>query len=317
MSTVLITGAAGFVGRHVVREAAATGRALRVLAHRADPGELPPGTEVVWGDLGDPTALRGLCDGVDTVVHCASQIGGDAATNERVNARGTAALLEHAGRAGVRRLVYLGTASVYGRGEYRAARPEELTRRPGSETSRTRALAEDLVTAAGGTVLRPHIVVGAGDRWVLPTLVRLLRTLPGAPTERSTLHSVITASDLARALVGVALAPPERLGARVYHAAHPIPVPVERLLRAAALWGGVPWPERVTGAAQARAVAAETGPWASGSLEMLLGDHWFDSSPLWSDLGVSPGPPLGVGGPEALARLVSSCGPRPQARTTV
>lgn len=45
------------------------------------------------GDLADPGSLRGVRDGVDVVLHCASHIGDDERLTETVNDRGTRALV--------------------------------------------------------------------------------------------------------------------------------------------------------------------------------------------------------------------------------
>ncbi|MCX4610338.1 NAD(P)-dependent oxidoreductase [Streptomyces mirabilis] len=304
MPTILITGAAGFVGGHVTREAARYRADLRLMSHRSPLlGSGPPtqegpppqgrpagqdGARVVRADLTDPASLRGVCDGVDVLIHCASQIGGGVEANEAVNARGTAALVEEARRAGVARIVQLSTASVYGRGTFRGDRPEELRRNPGSPTSRTRAAAEDTVLAAGGVVLRPHLVYGEGDRWVVPGLTRMLRVLPGTVEGWPARSSAIAVPELAALLVATALAPAADLTASVYHATHPEPLPVDTLLRAVAECTGADWPDRELTVDRARAVLAEHGVPPSG-LDMFTTDHVFDSTPLWSDLRRAPG----------------------------
>ncbi|MFC9631251.1 NAD-dependent epimerase/dehydratase family protein [Streptomyces mirabilis] len=310
MPTILITGAAGFVGGHVTREAARYRADLRLMSHRIPllgsgpptqegppPHEGPPtqerpaghdGARVVRADLTDPASLRGVCDGVDVLIHCASQIGGGAEANEAVNTRGTAALVEEARRAGVARIVQLSTASVYGRGTFRGDRPEELRRNPGSPTSRTRAAAEDTVLAAGGVVLRPHLVYGEGDRWVVPGLARMLRVLPGTVKGWPARSSAIAVPELAALLVATALAPAADLTASVYHATHPEPLPVDTLLRAVAECTGADWPDRELTVDRARAVLTEHGVPPSG-LDMFTTDHVFDSTPLWSDLRRAPG----------------------------
>lgn len=304
MPTIMITGAAGFIGGHVAREAERRGGlSLRLMSHRRppagaagagpgpDPGAAVPGHRTVRADLSDPGSLRGVCEGVDVLLHCASQIGGTPEANETVNARGTAALMAEARRAGVSRVVYLSTASVYGRGAFRAARPEDLVRNPGSPTSGSRAHAEDAVLAAGGVVLRPHLVLGDGDRWVVPGLARILRALPGSVEGWAARTSVITAHDLARLLLGAGLAPAGNLTASVYHAAHPVPVTVRTLLSAVAAVAGQaadPAAEDLT-AVRARELLAARGIPGQG-LDMLTSDHWFDSDPVWRDLRCTPGP---------------------------
>ncbi|MDW8809007.1 NAD(P)-dependent oxidoreductase [Streptomyces scabiei] len=286
MATILITGASGFVGRHVTREAELRRTGLRLMSHRRALSTSDP--RVVPADLADPTTLRGICDGVDVLIHCAAQIGGTVEANEAVNARGTAALVEEAHRAGVSRIVHLSTASVYGRGTYRGSRPEELTRRPGSPTSRTRAVAEDAVLAAGGIVLRPHLIYGEGDTWVGPGLARILRDLPGTVAGWPSLMSVIAVQDLAGLLVATAFAPSSALTSSVYHAAHTSPVTAHAVLRAIAACTGIRWPDGEFGIERARAILAENGA-SPAALDLLTTDHFFDSVPLWSDLGRDPG----------------------------
>ncbi|MEV7525585.1 NAD-dependent epimerase/dehydratase family protein [Streptomyces sp. NPDC091371] len=287
MATILITGASGFVGGRVTREAERKQAALRLMSHRRPVSD--SGHPVVPGDLADPATLHGVCDGVDILIHCASQVGGTVEANEAVNARGTTALVEEARRAGVSRIVLLSTASVYGRGTFRGSRPEELTRNPGSPTSRTRAVAEDAVLSAGGIVLRPHLVYGEGDTWVGPGLTRIPLTLPGTVAGWPSLLSLISVGDLAGLLVATALAPASALSTSVYHAAHPVPVTAEALLRAVAECAATPWPEGELTVEQARAILTENGQ-PSSVLDMLTTDHHFDSTPLWSDLRRDPGP---------------------------
>lgn len=289
MPTVVITGAGGFIGRHVVREAERRGLTLRLTAHRSQVRTSgAPGTTIVPADLTDPDSLHGLCDGADALLHCASQIGGPDALCEAVNARGTAALVTEARRAGVARIVQLSTAAVYGRGTFSRARPQDLDRAPVSATSRTRATGEDAVLAAGGTVVRPHLVYGEGDTRVAPSLARLLRNLPGTVEGWRARVSLIAAEDLARALVAAALAPGDRLTAPVYHACHPEAVPWHTVLSAVGEAASIPWPERDLTLDEAYEWLRAQGG-SRHDLDMLVTDHWFDGDPLWHDLDCAPG----------------------------
>ncbi|WP_329184672.1 NAD-dependent epimerase/dehydratase family protein [Actinacidiphila glaucinigra] len=292
MPVVVISGATGFIGAHTVTEAASRGVALRLMCRRPPPE--PTGHITVQADLADPDSLRGTCDGADILIHCASHIGDSVKDNETVNARGTEALVREACRAGVTRVVYLSTASVYGRGTFQGARPQDLPRNPGSPTSASRACAEDAVLASGGIVLRPHLVYGSGDRWVAPGLVRIMRAVPATADAWASRLSLIAVSDLARLLVGAALAPRRNLTASVYHAAHPTPVAAGTLMRAVAVCAGLDWPGGVACAEQVRPSpgAADGLPPA---LAMLLTDHFFDAEPLWQDLRLPPGEDFATG----------------------
>ncbi|MFI7415568.1 NAD-dependent epimerase/dehydratase family protein [Streptomyces sp. NPDC049627] len=310
---VLVTGSGGFVGGHVVAAArAAGGVRLRLLVRArpssaspspaADGPPLPDGVpvangrgdehvrdvEYVRGDLTDPGSLRGVCDGVDAVVHCAAQVGGDPRLLRRVNDLGTHALVEEARRAGVERFVYLSTAAVHGRGPFSGVRPGQAPIAPVSDTSRTRAAAERHVLAAGGTVLRPHLVYGAGDRWVVPGVLTLLRALGGRPEGQLGRQSMIDAAILGNVLLSAALAPAVR-GGRVHFVNHPDPVPGEDLLTAVAETYGL-LPEAAAGIPVETARARlRDDPLARHHLELLATDHWFTDDTVWARLGRAPG----------------------------
>ncbi|KAA6211411.1 NAD-dependent epimerase/dehydratase family protein [Streptomyces filamentosus] len=298
---ILVTGATGFIGSRVAAAAAAHPDLdhVRLLVRAPDPAEPAaagpgrpgrPAVETVRGDLRDPASLRRACAGADAVVHCASAIGGGEETLRAVNEHGTRDLVDAAVRAGVRRIVALGTASVHGRGPFRAAAPDALPLAPVSATSRSRAAGERYVRDAGGTVLRPHLVYGTGDRYVVPGLLLLLAALPGPLARTGTLHSAVEAGSLGDALLGAALSPATRPGA--YGLSHPDPVSDAELT--AALEPLLP--ERVrasrgpaVGFAEARALLAGN-PVAAHHLEMFGLDHWFADERPWTDFGRGPGP---------------------------
>ncbi|MFE5327447.1 NAD(P)H-binding protein [Embleya sp. NPDC056575] len=64
---ILVTGATGNVGRHVVAELLAAGAEVRALVRRPETADLPPGVEVVAGDLADPAGLTAALTGVESV----------------------------------------------------------------------------------------------------------------------------------------------------------------------------------------------------------------------------------------------------------
>ncbi|WP_426404446.1 NAD-dependent epimerase/dehydratase family protein [Streptomyces sp. R-07] len=294
---ILITGATGFIGGRLTATAVAELLPVRLLARRpltppaggaGDRGG--PTAETVIGDLRDPGSLRRACEGVDVLIHCASAIGADEDVARAVNDEGTRALIDAAVRAGVTRIVSLSTASVHGRGPFRAAAPGTLPLAPGSATSRTRAAGERHVLDAGGTVLRPHLVYGTGDRQLMPGIVQLLAALPGPLDGGSSLHSLIDVDTLARALLGAALSPRTRAGAHFVN--HPEPVAVAELLASGeALLAARAGPARgpAVDVAEARALLADL-PFAQHHLAMLAGDHWFEDDRPWREWGCDPGP---------------------------
>lgn len=298
---VLLTGGTGFIGTEVLRrlvaEQATVGRTrlkIRLLTHRREP-LLPVGAdvEVVHGDLADAATLRGVCTGIDTVLHLASQIGGDADSCREVNVLGTAALLGEAARAGVRRIVQLSTTAVYQEGVHQNLREDQIPLSPGSATSRTRLAAERQVLAAGGIVIRPHLVYGAGDTWVVPAVADLLRRVPHWINGGDARISMIAVDDLARPLAALATAGWEPSGGQVYHACHPEPVLARDLLTLVADQLGLPLPAGDLSLTQAQERLAASGePHWARRLSLLVDDHWYESSRLWQRTGCVPGPGL-------------------------
>jgi UDP-glucose 4-epimerase len=120
---VLVTGGAGFIGSNLVHSLAASGRRVRVVDDLST-GSLEnvagvPGLSVVIGDLRDEQAVREAVDGVEVVFHLGAlpsvaRSVADPRTSHQVNVNGTMNVLLAARDAGVRRVVYASSSSVYG-----------------------------------------------------------------------------------------------------------------------------------------------------------------------------------------------------------
>jgi len=132
--TILITGVAGFIGRHLADALLARGARVRVLdslieqVHptRARPAELAAEVELLVGDVRDEAALRKALKGVDKVIHLAAEVGVgqsmyavDRYTS--VNDYGTAVLFQALIDRPVERVVVASSMSIYGEGLYRTA----------------------------------------------------------------------------------------------------------------------------------------------------------------------------------------------------
>ncbi len=124
MTTVLVTGADGFIGRTLCRRLVAAGCAVRG-AVRAGPEaaseRLKEVSLVAVGDIGPVTDWSSALEGVDVVIHCAArahvtvETAADAVeAYRRVNVNGSRRLAEQAANRGVRRFVLLSSIGVNG-----------------------------------------------------------------------------------------------------------------------------------------------------------------------------------------------------------
>jgi nucleoside-diphosphate-sugar epimerase len=292
---ILLTGGTGFIGSAVVRELLAQHAfseqfELRVLTRSTLPRWMADGGVVaVPGDLAQPATMDGLGTGVATVLHLASQIGGEPAAIAEVNERGTGALLAEARRAGISRFLYLSTCAVYGDGVHRGSGESDLVPAPVSATSRTRLAAERMVLAEGGMVLRPHLVYGDGDRHVVPTLLRWIRSVPALADGGTGRTSLCAVRDLAAATV--ALATRDWEPGAVFHVNHPEPVAYRDLITAVCTVLDLPVPGLDLPVAEHRALTRVAMPGLSEhQYSLLTEDHWYASDRIWRVTGVAPGP---------------------------
>ncbi|MEU8803596.1 NAD(P)H-binding protein [Spirillospora sp. NPDC048819] len=106
--TVLVTGATGTVGRHIVAELLRAGESVRALTRDPAKAVLPEGVEVVQGDLADPDGLVPAFDGV-TAVHLINFAGDGYAPMET-----GPQIVDLAVKSGVRRVTLLGGRSEGG-----------------------------------------------------------------------------------------------------------------------------------------------------------------------------------------------------------
>lgn len=190
---ILVTGATGFVGGHVVRALANAGERVRALVRDASgAGALDDvDCEVVPGDVTDAESLRAAVEGCSAVVHLVAILTGKPADFERVMTEGTQSLLDAARDAGVTRFVHmsaLGTSDAtkdtvpYYRAKWAV---EEAVRGSG----------------LGHSILRPSFVF-AGDGGALAQFARIAKLAPVTPVIGSGTQRLqpIWADDLARAV---------------------------------------------------------------------------------------------------------------------
>lgn len=173
---VLVTGATGMLGREVARALAQRGDRVTVLQRR--PAGL--GLSEVLTDISNAEAVRTAASDQDAVIHLAAKVNvvGPEAEYERVNVRGTRAVVDACVSAGVRRLVYVSSPSVAHSGASLIGREADpanpLTAR--GPYARSKAAAEQIALRADDgqlavVAVRPHLVWGPGDTQLVARVI--------------------------------------------------------------------------------------------------------------------------------------------------
>lgn len=192
MAVAFVTGGSGFVGGALIRRLVADGWRVRALARseRSARAVTEAGAEPAMGDLDQVDALAAGARGADAttradvVFHCAAFVKQWGRREEylRGNVTGTKNVIEACRRAGVPRLVHVGTEAAMLAGEPLVGIDEDTPLRPDSKSlyCATKALAEMAVREANGgdlrtVVVRPRLVWGPGDTTLLPALVEAVR----------------------------------------------------------------------------------------------------------------------------------------------
>ena len=108
---ILVTGAGGFIGRHVVRRLLNQGVLVRAMVHSSNPFETTANLEVVHADIRDAAAVSRAAAGAQAVVHLAAAKA-DEADSHAVNVGGAEAIIAACRSAGCRRIVNISTQST-------------------------------------------------------------------------------------------------------------------------------------------------------------------------------------------------------------
>ena len=197
---ILVTGAGGFIGSHLVERLASAGHEVRALVryngrgdrgHLRDlPRELHSLVEVISGDITDASQVRRLVVGCDAVCHLAALIGIPYSyeaprSYATTNIMGTLNVLEACRDHGVKRVVVTSTSEVYGTAQY--APIDELHPLQGQSPYSASKIAADKLAESFYTsfdlpvvTLRPFNTFGPRQsaRAIIPTV--LTQALSGA-----------------------------------------------------------------------------------------------------------------------------------------
>ncbi len=188
MSTVLVTGATGFIGRRLVPALVADGHTVRAMTRRPEQYDGPG--EPVGADVMDPDSLAAALDGVDVAVYLVHSL--DDPDFERKDAEAARNFSKAAAAAGVRQIIYMGGLG---------ADDADLSAHLRSRREVEGLLGQDGVPV---TVLRAAIVVGHGGiSWEITR--QLVKNLPAmvVPKWVGTRTQPIALDDVIRYIAGV------------------------------------------------------------------------------------------------------------------
>jgi NADH dehydrogenase len=203
---IFITGATGFVGREIVRQAHAAGHSVRILARHPDAASVRDlvsryGVEVSRGDVTQPGTLSPALDGVEGVLNLVGIISeAGQSTFENIHTRGTGNVVAAGRQAGIRRFIQMSALGV---------RPKAASR-----YHQTKWAAEEIVRGSGleFTIFRPSLIFGPGDHFVnlFEKISRFSPLLPVMGSGRSRFQPVAVEA-VAAAFIG-ALREPGSMG---------------------------------------------------------------------------------------------------------
>lgn len=193
---VVVTGAGGFIGSHLVERLLALGARVTAFVRynsRNDPGFLAARTNdvrIVCGDIRDPEAVRSVLESADAVFHLAALTGIPYSYVHpievfEVNAHGTLNVLAGARDAGLERVVITSTSEVYGTARY-VPIDETHPKQPQSPYSASKISADAIALSFHAafqlpvTIVRPFNTYGPrqSDRAIIPTIISQALTQP-------------------------------------------------------------------------------------------------------------------------------------------
>jgi nucleoside-diphosphate-sugar epimerase len=284
LMNVLVTGGTGFLGSAIVRMLIGKGHTAISFSRGAYPHLRATGVDLQRGDLTDIKALRQAASGCDAVIHTAAKAGvwGPVEDYERTNVLGTRNVIQVCQELKIRRLVYTSSPSVVftGGDEDGIDESTPYAQRFLAEYPRTKALAEQAVLAANDkelatVALRPHLIWGPGDPYLVPRVLSRARdgklALIGNGSNFVDSTYVDNAA-LAHLMALEKLAPEAACASKAYFISNGEPLPMETLLN------------HILAAADLPPITRHISPklaYAAGAiLEMVHGRLWPQHEPI-------------------------------------
>ena len=237
--SVLVTGATGFIGRHLATRLLRAGECVRALVRpETDASDLAAcGVEVIPGDVRDRVAVKRAVADCQLVYHLAKAGSSSSRSTEHsVNVDGTDNVGRAAVEAGVTRLVHASSVAVYGRHAGHMALHEDAPLSPYTRYGAVKALAEGTLPSAEClpvVIVRIASVLGPGTEHWRPIFkavaARRFRMLGQGKNHQHTAD----VADIVEGLFLCGTAP--NLKRRAYNLAGAEPIELRELIRLIAL----------------------------------------------------------------------------------
>ena len=282
-----MTGATGFVGKHIAGRLAEDGHELKCLVRSEASEEVwfldGIGADTIPGDITVPESVAYAAEDCDAVVHLVGIIfERRGASFQKIHVEGTRNALAAAGKVGARRFLHmsaLGTSATATAGYHR-----------------TKWAAEEDVRASGldYTIFRPSIIYGPGGEFI-EMVIGQMRRLPLVPVIGDGKYRLqpISVFDVA-ACFAAALASPERTAGKVYEIGGPAALTYNELVEAVAAAAGrrrclVHVPVALVRVVAGLSELVQGKPFLTrDQLNMLLVDNVCDIEAMREELGVEP-----------------------------
>jgi nucleoside-diphosphate-sugar epimerase len=242
---VLVTGADGFVGRHLVPHLAARGYKVVAASRTVSAFDNPNIASIPLPDLSKLFDWQPILDRCDAVVHLAGIAHTYAGDDfyDRVNHRATSALARTMSRTGTKHLVFISSIAAQSGPHSESELREDDFPMPQNAYGRSKFAAEQAIRAAGisFTILRPVVIFGEGEKGNLATVHRLSRLPIPLPFGALTAQRSVLSIQNFNSAVETALSNPRARG-ETFIVSDPTPVTVAELIaRHRSRLGRTPW----------------------------------------------------------------------------
>jgi UDP-glucose 4-epimerase len=326
MTSVLVTGARGFLGSALVNDLLESGYDVRALVRNPARPSYCKAVDIVVGDIRDPQCAKHASAGCDTVVHLAGQAHAldddhvSAQDYQSINVDGTKHLLDGAVAGGVRTFIFASSVKVFGE-KTTGSVDEREPPAPQSPYARSKWMAEQLVASygkGGGLAtlsLRLPLVYGPTEKGNLYRMIAAIDQgkfppLPPVQAVRSMLHvkNFLLAVRAVLQSAGFLMPMYVATDAKPYSITEVYDL-LRKGLGLQPPLSRVPlWALSVGGQCGdiVQALFGKTAPLSSTTLEKLIGQAWYSPEALSRDMGYQPRYAFGDAVPELIRHYRSS-----------